>query len=160
MPAPTAVHPSRLHPRAVARWRLAAAGRGLLLASLVLAGEILVGTPLPAGVGAAVIAVLAVLNVAFVPPLRYRTWSFALRDTDLYLRHGILLRTTSLVPHARIQHVDTRHGPLDRWLGLADLVVYTAGTRGAIVTIPALGLEEAEALRDRLVDLSGAGDAV
>jgi membrane protein YdbS with pleckstrin-like domain len=40
------------------------------------------------------------------------------------------------------------------------VVVYTAGSRGAIVTIPALGRAQAEALRDRLAELSGAGDAV
>ncbi len=64
------------------------------------------------------------------------------------------------MPHARIQHVDTRHGPIDRWLGLASLVVFTAGTRGAILAIPALEAAEAEDLRDRLAALSGSGDAV
>ncbi len=72
----------------------------------------------------------------------------------------MLFRTTSIVPHARIQHVDTRHGPIDRWLGLAGVVVFTAGNRGAILTIPALEAEEAEEIRDRLAAQSGVGDAV
>jgi uncharacterized protein len=149
-----------LHPRAVAVWRVNAVVRGALLAAFILVGEWLVGTPLPMGAVAAAVAVLAMVNAAFIPPLRYRSWGFALRDADLYLEYGILFRTTSIVPHARIQHVDTQHGPVDRALGIADLVVYTAGTRGAMVTVPALGMADAEALRDRLADLSGAGDAV
>jgi len=64
------------------------------------------------------------------------------------------------VPYARIQHVDTRHGPLDRWLGLATVVVFTAGHRGAIIAIPALAADEAEEIRDSLAARSGVGDAV
>lgn len=149
-----------LHPRAVALWRVNALIRGAFLAAAALVAESLTSAPFPVGTATGVVAVLAIGNALFVPPLRYRAWGFALRPTDLYLRRGILFRTTSIVPHARIQHVDTHHGPVDRALGLADLVVYTAGSRGALVTIPALGQTAAESLRDRLADLSGAGDAV
>jgi uncharacterized protein len=150
----------RLHPRATRLFRIGSLGRGALLTGLALAAEWLIGPPLPFGLPTLVVAILALSNVLVVPPLRYRAWGFALRDTELYLRRGVLFRTTSIVPHARIQHVDTRHGPLDRWLGLAELVIFTAGTRGAIIAIPGLGREQAETLRDRLAALSGAGDAV
>jgi membrane protein YdbS with pleckstrin-like domain len=39
-------------------------------------------------------------------------------------------------------------------------VVFTAGHRGAIITIPALDADEAEEIRDRLAAQSGVGDAV
>jgi uncharacterized protein len=119
------------------------------------------GFPSPSRCHGVLTAGLAIIGaVIALPPLRFKAWGFAVRDTDLYLRHGILFRTTSIVPHARIQHVDTRHGPIDRWLGLATLVVFTAGTRGAIVSIPALAMDTAESIRDQLAELSGAGDAV
>lgn len=149
-----------LHPRVVTLWRITGLARGALLTAGVLAAESLVGTPAPFGLPTAIVALLAIVSAAIVPPLRFRAWGFAVRDTDLYLRHGILFRTTSIIPYARIQHVDTRHGPLDRWLGLATLVVFTAGTRGAIVSIPALAMDTAESMRDQLAELSGAGDAV
>ena len=149
-----------LHPRAITLWRLAALGRGALFTAGALAIEMTLDPPLPRGAVTTVLALATVVVAAFVPPLRYARWRFALRASDLYLRRGVLFRTTSIVPHARIQHVDTRHGPLDRWLGLAEVVVYTAGTRGAVVSIPALGAEDAEDVRDRLAALSGAGDAV
>jgi uncharacterized protein len=157
---PVQDEPRSLHPRSVILWRLSALLGGAAVVVLAYAGERLAGTPLPAGTVTAAVALLAIAHAAVMPPLRYRAWRFALRDSDIVLQFGVLFRTTSIVPHARIQHVDTQHGPLDRALGLAELVIYTAGTRGAIVTVPALGLADAESLRDRLADLSGAGDAV
>lgn len=149
-----------LDPRAVTLWRLTTLGRGAVFVAVAIAAEVLIEMPVRSGALAVPIA-LAVLAVAIVlPPIRYQAWRFILRDEHVYLRHGVLFRTTSIVPHARIQHVDTQHGPVDRWLGLASLVIYTAGTRGAIVTIPALEAGEAEDLRDQLAALSGAGDAV
>jgi uncharacterized protein len=149
-----------LHPRAVTLWRATAALRGGFLTLAVLVAEILLDLPAPRWLPTGALAVVVAAAAALVPPLRYRAWRWALRRTDIFLRHGILFRTVSIVPLVRIQHVDTRHGPVDRALGLADVVVYTAGSRGAIVTIPALGRAQAEALRDRLAELSGAGDAV
>lgn len=149
-----------LDPHAVTLWRLTTGGRGVAL--LVMAGvaEILLDLPLRAGILVVPAAVAVLALVVVVPPLRYQAWRFALQEEHMYLRHGVLFRTSSIVPYARIQHVDTRHGPVDRRLGLASLVLYTAGTRGAILTIPALPAAEAEELRDHLAALSGAGDAV
>ena len=72
----------------------------------------------------------------------------------------MLSLTTSVIPHRRIQHVDTRRDLLERWLGLARVVVYTAGIRGAQVTIPGLPADEAEALRDQLAELGGADEGI
>lgn len=150
----------RLAPAAVTYWRLDTLWRGMVPALGAMAAEVLVSTTFPAGLLGAGIAVFTVLHALVVPPLRYAAWGFSLRDDDLYLERGVLFRTSSIVPHARIQHVDTRHGPLHRRLGLAAVVVFTAGTRGATLEIPALDGDEAEEIRDRLAALSGAGDAV
>ncbi len=149
-----------LDARAVSLWRLTGLGRAALFTGAAGAAELLLSLPLPAGLLAGAVAVLGVAAALVAPGLRYRAWGFSLRDRDVYLRHGVLFRTTSIVPHARIQHVDTRHGPVDRWLGLASVVIFTAGSRGAIIAIPALEAGEAEAIRDRLVAQSGVGDAV
>lgn len=150
----------RLHPNAVILWRLSTLLRGVLFAAVAMGAELVLDLPFPAGVGALSIAAVTLLLVVLLPPARFRAWGYRLRESDLYLRHGVFFRTTTIVPHARIQHVDTRHGPVDRLLGLAAVVVFTAGTRGAVIAIPALGAGTAEALRDRLAALSGAGDAV
>ncbi|MGK7311221.1 MAG: PH domain-containing protein [Candidatus Longimicrobiales bacterium M2_2A_002] len=149
-----------LHPRAVTLWRVTTLFRGALITAAVIGAELVFDLPIPTGLLGFAAGLLAVIAAFVLPPLRYRAWGFALRDRDLFMRHGVLFRTTSIVPHARIQHVDTQHGPIDRWLGLAGVIVFTAGNRGAILTIPALEAGEAEAIRDRLAAQSGVGDAV
>jgi len=54
------------------------------------------------------------------------------------------------VPLVRIQHVDSRRSAFERLVGLASTVVYTAGSRGADVTIPGLTPTDADGLRKRL----------
>ncbi|WP_276300947.1 PH domain-containing protein [Halorussus lipolyticus] len=100
-------------------------------------------------VGLAVAGLALVLGVVFAV-LRYRIWRFEVRDDDLYLERGVLTRVNTVVPFVRVQHVDTQRGPVERALGLASVVVYTAGSRGADVTIPGLTPERADDLQEQL----------
>ena len=53
------------------------------------------------------------------------------RDGEVDLQRGVLVRTRTLIPMARIQHVDTRRGPLERRFGLATVVLYTGEPRNS-----------------------------
>lgn len=86
--------------------------------------------------------------------LRYRIWRFEIREDELYLERGVITRVKTVVPYVRIQHVDSRRGPIERMLNLATTVVYTAGSRGADVTIPGLRPERSEELQDDLKELA------
>ncbi|WP_435153100.1 PH domain-containing protein [Haladaptatus sp. DFWS20] len=86
--------------------------------------------------------------------LKYRSWRFEIRDDDLYLERGVFTRVTTVVPFVRVQHVDTQRGPVERLAGLGSVVVYTAGSRGADVTIPGLTPERASDLQRRLRNLA------
>ena len=55
------------------------------------------------------------------------------------------------MPRSRIQHTDVTQGPYERRFGLATLVVYTAGTENASITIEGLSHETALAVRDALL---------
>jgi membrane protein YdbS with pleckstrin-like domain len=59
-----------------------------------------------------------------------------------------------VVPFVRIQHVDTSRSPIERLVGLASTVVYTAGSRGADVSVPGLETGDADDLRERLKRLA------
>lgn len=86
--------------------------------------------------------------------LRFRIWRYEIREDELYLERGVLTRIKTVVPYVRIQHVDSRRGPLERLLTLATTVVYTAGSRGADVTIPGLTPVRSESLQDDLKQLA------
>ena len=146
------------------RIRLVWVGQALvtaLLAVVVLA----VGarfTPVPLWPAGLLGAALLVAGVA-VALVRYRLWQYEVRGDHLYLERGVFTRVRTVVPFVRVQHVDSRRGPLERLVGLGSVVVYTAGSRGADVTIPGLAPADADALRERLkrlaIDAEG-GDGV
>lgn len=108
----------------------------------------------PRGLLTVAVGVVAATLAGVVPVLRYRSWRYAVRPTDLWLRSGVLVERVSVIPLSRLQFVDTRQGPLDRMLGLARLVVHTAalGTAG---TLPGLDASEAERLREQLARAGG-----
>lgn len=115
---------------------------------------------LPVGgawVGSVVFTVLFLLGVVFAV-LRYRSWSYEVREDSLFLERGVVTRVRTVAPYVRIQHVDTRRGPIERVFGLATTVVYTAGSRGADVSIPGLTPERADDLRERLKHLAIAAE--
>ena len=106
------------------------------------------------GLIAVPIAMLVVhLLVAAFTPRRVRALGYQLRDDDLVFRRGIMFLRVVAVPYGRMQLVDINRGPLVRAFGLSELKLVTAAAASHI-TIPGLPEAEAEALRDRLVELA------
>lgn len=101
-------------------------------------------------VGAVIVAFLVSALFAL---RRVRAIGYQLRDDDLLFRRGIMFERVIAVPYGRLQLVDVTRGPLLRALGLATLKFVTASPATG-VQLPGLPLDEAEALRDRLVELA------
>jgi hypothetical protein len=93
---------------------------------------------------------LAIFVILFLPPRRYRAWAYREEEDELHIRHGLLMRVQTVVPFGRVQHIDTTQGPIERRLGLATLILHTAGTRSAAVSLPGLREADAEQMRDRI----------
>jgi membrane protein YdbS with pleckstrin-like domain len=89
--------------------------------------------------------------VLVAPWLKMRFWRYEVRRDEIEIQHGIFIIQRHLVPMVRVQYVDTEHGPLMRYFGLATLYVSTAATRFAI---PALPKQRAEALRGEIAALA------
>lgn len=118
----------------------------------------LVFAPVGAPWMGAVVSVAVFLLSSIFAILRYRVWSYQLRTDSLLLQRGVLTRVSTVAPYVRIQHVDVRRGPTERAFGLATTVVYTAGSRGADVSIPGLTPERANDLQTRLKSLAIAAE--
>lgn len=143
-----------LDPRVVTLWRLQRL-LGVLTLGLPLAAAIVLGVRMvgPSWLGVVLGGLVLVWRVVMAmawPALMYRHTRYSVREHDLLVQSGVFFRRWSSVPYSRIQHVDTRQGPLERWLGLSRLAVYTAAGMSADGSIPGLAEEEAEALRDAL----------
>lgn len=81
----------------------------------------------------------------------YRAWGYAERDTDLYVRSGILFRRLTAVPYGRMQVVEVESGPIQRHFGLASVHLVTASA-STNAHIPGLESDAAALLRDRLTE--------
>jgi len=146
----------RINPRIQLNWGLQALVVGVLLGAAVFGGLFFSDRGQPSY--AVVVFGLVFLVLLVHAHLRYRIWRFEVQDDALFLHRGVLTRIRTVVPFVRVQHVDTQRNPLERMVGLSRVVVYTAGSRGADVTIPGLRPERAEALREQLRTLAGEHD--
>ncbi|MBI2393366.1 MAG: PH domain-containing protein [Deltaproteobacteria bacterium] len=80
---------------------------------------------------------------------RYHTMRYRFDEHGISKSWGILLRREVNLTYARIQDIHLASGPIQRWLGLADVQVQTAsGSASAELVIE--GLLEFEAIRDFL----------
>lgn len=80
----------------------------------------------------------------------FRGW--ALREHDLIARQGVLWHSVTVLPIARIQHVETTSGPLERAFDLARLKLYTAGGVTADLVVIGLQARTADRLRTHLAE--------
>jgi membrane protein YdbS with pleckstrin-like domain len=81
-----------------------------------------------------------------------RAIGYADRADDLLVVTGILFRRLVVVPYGRMQQVDVRRGPIERYLGLATVQLHTAAAT-TDASIPGLEPAEASRLRDQLAAL-------
>ena len=95
--------------------------------------------------------VFLALTVGVMPDLRWRRWRYEIRADEVDLQRGIVWISRTLGPLARIQHVDTQSGPLQRRFGLSTVVFYTAAGPNQI---PELSASVAAGVRDRIAALT------
>ncbi len=151
-----------LDPRARTLWRLSGA---IETATVAVVGAVVAFGVLRFGllprwvVGGvwAVVVLAAAAGIWPVPDLRWRRWRYEIGAAEVDLQSGWLTVTRTLIPMTRIQHVDTRRGPLQRRFGLASVVLYTAAGQNEI---PALADEVAADARDRIAALARVAEDV
>ena len=155
-----------LDPSSVTVGRLSAAIWLMVLAGPLLIAALIVlfvtgadtGTMMRLGAGALAYSAFAVWCL-YWPGLRYRFASYRVGERGLWIRRGVVWRSEISVPKSRVQHTDVSQGPLQRRFGIATLVLHTAGTQYAAVSLGGLSHDAALAIRDYLIE-GGTDDAV
>lgn len=118
------------------------------LAGLALLDFILSQNDLVPWGGITVLAILLLTPIAFsLPARRYAHMGYRVDDDAVLVARGSFFRRETLVPFARIQHLDVQRGPIERAYGLASLHMSTAGAHNGTVVLPGLAPETAEQLR-------------
>ena len=150
---------------------------GLIVAGLLMLGGIggiSIGNFLMGVVGlpvAIAIEVASALVGFLVIYLRYDSTWYALSERSLRIRRGIWVIHETTITFENVQNVRVKQGPLQRWFGIANVVVDTAG--GGVVFGESTGdghrgkiegIADAESIRDLILQrlercrTSGLGD--
>jgi len=82
--------------------------------------------------------------------LRWKHWRYRISEQEIDMMRGIIVIKRTLVPINRVQHVDTRQGPIYKLFGLSSVTISTAATTHEI---PALNDEIADDLRNQISTL-------
>jgi membrane protein YdbS with pleckstrin-like domain len=151
--------PLSLSPKVVLFWRLPWVFVTLILLVGCALGAALSDATAAWVLAAGAVLVLGVVGGTLLPRARYRRWRYWVTAETIELRHGLLFRAESSIPHFRVQHIDVRQGPLDRLAGIVHLVISTASA-ATDATLPGLEPQQADAIRRAVLARAEADDAV
>lgn len=106
------------------------------------------------------VLILAVLLIGFLkiilfPSLHWNRWRYKIYENEVELMYGVLVVRRVIIPMIRVQHVDTKQGPILRQYGLATVTISTAAT---VHEIPGLEESKADELRDYIAELAREAD--
>ena len=133
----------------------AAAGFGLFLPLPPLVRTIWMGIEL----GAASVLALSIPITYFLQRLNYEMRWYIVTDRSLRIRSGVVWLQEITMTFANIQEIRVNANPIERWLGLANVEVRSAGggadahgvqSSGHVGTFA--GVDNAEAIRDLLIE--------
>lgn len=108
-----------------------------------------IGFP-PFGLLPGLILLYGLYSVTLGAPRRWRLWGHAFTGGELHVASGWLIRSHTIVPVSRVQHIDVTQGPIERACGVATLVLHTAGTSDSEVALPGITRDRAEGIRDAI----------
>ena len=102
-------------------------------------------------------AVLVVLAMVILPPIRYRVFWYAISPTEIDVQHGIIFIKRSVVPMHRVQNLRTERGPIADHYRMTNLKIRTAA---GSVNLSGLDRTEADQLCERISALADVADDV
>lgn len=142
---------NRIALEAIKVWRITAALYLLIFWIIIIVGSILsyiFSLSYLYVLGGIIVGILfTFVFVYLIPKLRYRRWRYEIFEQEIYIQHGVLIVTRTIIPMIRVQHVDTKQGPILKHYQLATVSISTAAT---VHEIPALNEAEASLIRDRI----------
>lgn len=128
----------------------------VILAVLATAAMAAAEGPVWVPLAAAAFVLALIVLAAVLQTMSVRHLGYLVREHDLSLRRGVLVRTTSTIPYNRVQHVGVDRGPIERLYGLATLQLRSAG---GVIGISGLTATDANRLKELVASRAGMDDA-
>ncbi|MCM2677208.1 PH domain-containing protein [Alkalicoccobacillus plakortidis] len=93
----------------------------------------------------------AIYKIFIYPIYMQKTWRYRVDNEYIQIKHGAIEHVHLLIPMVKVLHVSTSQGPILRKFGLSTI---TIGTTASSHEIPALPVDEAEDLREKIAMLA------
>jgi uncharacterized protein len=139
---------TRISERALKVWRIHGAINSLLVLSVSVSAislSFVLNWPIWIIAIAIIVSILyTYISTIMIPKLKWNRWRYEVRESEIELQRGVMITRRTLIPMIRVQHVDTKQGPILKKYQLATVAISTAAT---VHEIPALDVVEAEELR-------------
>ena len=74
------------------------------------------------------VLIVWISSVTWYPYLKWKRWRYGIDEDEIHLIRGVVVKRETLIPLNRVQHVDTRQGPLLKWYQLSSVSISTAAT--------------------------------
>ena len=101
------------------------------------------------------ILIIAVISIVFIwsagiTYLGFPRKGYLVRENDISFQKGLIVYKLTTVPFNRIQHVEVTQGVLAKAFKLSSIKLFTAGGNASDLSIPGLGEETAQQLKEFL----------
>ena len=94
-------------------------------------------------------------KIYIFPQMKYEMWRYSIREEEIELHYGFIIRKKTTIPMVKIQHIDLKQGPILKYYKLATITLSTAAGSHEI---PALKEEVAEEVRMKIATLARISD--
>jgi uncharacterized protein len=107
----------------------------------------------PAIVAGGLLSLIVASAIIWV--LESRRLAYQVREHDLSLRRGVIRHVVETIPYSRVQHVNVGRGLVERSLGLATLVISSAGPD---ISVRGLAVADADRIKQVIARRAGVDD--
>ncbi len=101
-------------------------------------------------IGSIILIVLLLIESFIYPIIEYKQWRYAITKDKIEFIEGIYFVKKVIIPIIRIQHIQLNQGPINKFLKLYNISIFTAGGQHKI---PNIDVKKAEEISEYLKDL-------
>ncbi len=66
------------------------------------------------------------INAFVFPHIEYMRWKYFISNKAIFIEKGIFFTSSYTIPIKKIQHISISHGPINRYYGLSNILIYTS----------------------------------
>lgn len=140
----------KLNKNAIKSWIIGRLIGALIVSSMLITGKILLSKILDSyykinvfyTIGIIILISILLINSFIYPIIEYKQWRYIITHDKIEFTEGIYFVRKVIIPIIRIQHIQLNQGPINKFLNLYNISIFTAGGQHKIPNIDSIKAEE------------------